>query len=129
MTRWLTRLAVRMLPARTRHRYGQELVALLDCSPRPLADTLDVLFLATREHLEDPMRGPLHTLASVSLAVSLVLLGYTVNDLSTGLTELPQHWWSSGAAVSVIASGAAALLTRHRPAHEAQPFGDTRPST
>ena len=116
MTRTLTRLAVRMLPAHTRDRYGQELIALLDRSPRPLADTLDVLFLAAREHLEDSMRRPLHTLASVSLAVSLVLLGYTVNDLSTGLTELPQHWWSSGAAVSVIASGAAALVSRHRSA-------------
>jgi hypothetical protein len=116
MTRWITRLAVRLLPAQTRDRYGQELVALLDSSPRPLADTLDVLFLAVREHLERPMRHPLHTFASVYLAVSLVLLGYTVNDLSTGLTELPQHWWSSGAVVSVIAGGAAVLLTRHRAA-------------
>jgi len=116
MTRWLARLAVRMLPAQTRDRYGSELVALLDRSPRPLADTLDVLFLAARAHLEAPMRRPLHTFASVSLAVSLVLLGYTVNDLSTGLTELPQHWWSSGAALSVLASGAAALVTRYRPA-------------
>jgi predicted permease len=123
MTGWLARLAVRMLPARTRARYGQELVALLDCSPRPLADTLDVLFLAARAHLEDPMRRPLHNFASASLAVSLVLLGYAVNDLSTGLTELPQHWWSSGAAVSVIVSGAAALLTRHRPAARSSAIG------
>jgi hypothetical protein len=123
MTRWLTRLAVRMLPAQTRDRYGQELVALLDRSPSPLADTLDVFFLAARAHLEDPMRRPLHSLAGVSLAVSLVLFGYTVNDLSTGLTELPQHWWSSGAAVSVIVSSAAALLTRHRPAARSSAIG------
>ena len=69
MTRWFARLAVRMLPARTRARYGQELVALLDCSPRRLADTLDVLFLAARAHLEDPMRRPLHTFAELSIAV------------------------------------------------------------
>jgi hypothetical protein len=62
------------------------------------------------------MRRLLHTLASVSLAVSLVLLGYTLNDLSAGLTELPQHWWSSCAGASVIASGCAALWTRNRPA-------------
>jgi len=62
------------------------------------------------------MHRLLHTLASVSFVVSLVLLGYTLNDLGTGLTELPQHWWSSGAAASVIASGCAALLTRSRPA-------------
>jgi hypothetical protein len=62
------------------------------------------------------MRRLLHTLASVSFAVSLVLLGYTLNDLGTGLTELPQHWWSSAAAAWVIASGCAALSTRNRPA-------------
>jgi hypothetical protein len=62
------------------------------------------------------MRRPLHTFASALFTVSLVLLGYTVSDLRTGLTELPQHWWSSGAAVLVIASGAAAFLTRSRPA-------------
>jgi hypothetical protein len=62
------------------------------------------------------MRRLLHTLASVSFAVSLVLLGYALNDLGTGLTELPQHWWSSGAAASVITSGCAVLFTRNRPA-------------
>jgi hypothetical protein len=62
------------------------------------------------------MRRPLHMLASALFAVSLVLLGYTVNDLSTGLPELPQHWWSSSVAVFVIVSGAAACLTRSRPA-------------
>jgi hypothetical protein len=60
------------------------------------------------------MRRALHTLASVLFVVSLVLLGYTVNDLSIGLTELPRHWWSTGAAVFVMGSGAAAFLTRRR---------------
>jgi hypothetical protein len=74
------------------------------------------LFTVTREHSEDPMRRQLHTLASALFSVSLVLLGYTVNDLTTGLTELPQHWSSSGAAALVIASGAAAFVTCSRPA-------------
>lgn len=114
MTHRLTRLAVRMLPAHTRHRYGRELILLLDRSPRPVADTIDVLFLGARQQLEALMRRPMYTIARISLAVSLVLLGYTVNDLRAGLTELPQHWWSSGAAAAVVASSAAALLTRHR---------------
>jgi hypothetical protein len=114
MTRRLARLAVRMLPAQTRHRYGRELIVLLDHSPCPVADTIDVVFLGARQHLEAPMRRPLYTIARVSLAVSLVLLGYTVNELTAGLTELPQHWWSSGAAAAVVASSAAVLLTRHR---------------
>jgi hypothetical protein len=66
------------------------------------------------------MRRLLHTLASVSFGVSLALLGYTLNDLGTGLTELPQHWWSSGAAASVIATGCAAVVTRNRLRREAQ---------
>jgi hypothetical protein len=69
------------------------------------------------------MHRPLHTLATVLFAVSLVLLGYTVNDLGAGLTELPRHWWSSGVAVFVIASGAAALLTRRRPAAPSSAIG------
>jgi hypothetical protein len=69
------------------------------------------------------MRRLLHTLATVSFAVSLVVLGYTLNDLGTGLTELPEHWWSSGAAVLVIASGCAALLTRNRPAARSSAVG------
>ena len=116
MSPWFTRLAVRMLPAPTRRRYGEELVELLDRSPRPLADSVDVLRLAAREHLEEPMRRPLHSLANVSLAISLVVLGYTVNDLGTGLVEVPEHWWSAGAAMCVIASATAARLTRPRQA-------------
>jgi hypothetical protein len=69
------------------------------------------------------MRHLLHTLASLSFAVSLVLLGYTVNDLSAGLPQLLQHWWSSGAAVFVIASGAAAFLTHSRPAAQDSAIG------
>ena len=69
------------------------------------------------------MRRLLHTLASVSFVVSLVLLGYTLNDLGTGLTELPQHWWSSGAAGAVVASGCAALLTRNRPGRRSPATG------
>jgi membrane protein YdbS with pleckstrin-like domain len=82
-----------------------------------------VLFLVTRKHLENPMRRTLHTLASVLFAASLVLLGYAVNDLSTGLTELPEHWWSTSAAVFVIASGAVAFLTRSRPAARSSAIG------
>jgi hypothetical protein len=86
---------------------------------RRIVDASDAL-LSFRAHSEALMRRLLHTLASLSFAVSLVLLGFTLNDLATGLAELPQHWWSSGAAASVIACGCAALLTRNRPRREAQ---------
>ncbi|MGH9287884.1 MAG: hypothetical protein ACRD0V_06250 [Acidimicrobiales bacterium] len=114
MTRPLARLAVTLLPADVRHRYGDELLELLVRSPRPLADALDELHLAAREHLEVLMRRPLHILSIAALGVSLVVFGYTMNDLTSGLAELPQHWWSSSAGAAVIASGAAVLVTRPR---------------
>ncbi len=115
MTRRLARLAVTLLPAGVRDRYGDELLEFLARSPRPLADALDVLHLAAREHVEVLMRRQLHTLSIAALAVSLVVFGYTMNDLGSGLAELPQHWWSSSAAAAVIASGGAVLVTRRRP--------------
>jgi hypothetical protein len=33
--------------------------------------------------------------ALVLAAASLFALGYAVNDLANGITEVPQHWWSS----------------------------------
>jgi hypothetical protein len=114
MTRRLLQLAVRLVPARFRDRYGEELAALLETSPRPLADTVDVLHLAALEHMEALMRRPLHTLAIIAFVASLVVFGYALNDLGSGLAEVPQHWWSSGVAVAVVASGATILRTRSR---------------
>jgi hypothetical protein len=115
VTRRLARLVVTLLPSGVRDRYGNELLELLVRSPRPLADALDVLTLAAREHLEVLMRRWLHTLSIAALAAALVVFGYTMNDLSSGLAELPQHWWSSSAGAAVIASGVAVLVTRPRP--------------
>ena len=58
MTRPLLRTAVRLLPTATRDRYADEIAQLLDDSPRPVADAVDVVFLAAREHLEVLMRRP-----------------------------------------------------------------------
>lgn len=60
------------------------------------------------------MSRPLHSLALVALAVSLVALGYALNDLRSGLAEIPHHWWSSAAVAAVVASALAALVTRPR---------------
>ncbi len=114
MTRRRVQLAARLLPASFRDRYGDELAELLERSPRRLADTVDVLFLAVQVHMEVLMRRPLHTLAVVAFGASLVLFGYSLNDLGSGLAELPRHWWSSGAAAAVVASGAATVVTRPR---------------
>jgi hypothetical protein len=114
VTRRRARLALSLLPRDFRTRYGDEIRELLDHSSRPLADTLDVACLAVHLHLEVFMRHLLHLLSLSGLVVSLVVLGYTVNDLSSGITELPRHWWSSGAAMAVVATTAAALATHRR---------------
>jgi hypothetical protein len=40
-------------------------------------------------------------------AVSLFALGYAVNDLADGITEVPHHWWSSA---PLLGLGAALAL-------------------
>jgi hypothetical protein len=94
--------------------YGDELAELLEKSHRPFADTIDVLGLAIQVHVEVLMRNALHTLSIAALGASLVLFGYSLNDLASGLAEVPRHWWSSGAAAAIILSGAAAYVTRRR---------------
>jgi len=112
MRRQSSRLAMRLLPEAFRDRYGGELLALLDDSPAPLGDTLDVLRLGAKQRLELLVPRRLHSLTLAALAVSLVVFGYALHDLSSGLAELPRHWWSSAAVAALVASGVAAFLTR-----------------
>ena len=39
----------------------------------------------------------------------MFLLGYAVNDLESGVTEIHRHWWST-LAVGLVALGAAARV-------------------
>ena len=111
MRRWFAQFAVGILPPQFRHRYRDELLLLLERSPSPCRDTIDVLHLAVRQHMEVPVIRPLHRLALATLAVTLVLFGYVINDLGSGVTELAHHWWSSAALAGLIVSGIAAVLT------------------
>jgi hypothetical protein len=106
------RIAVRVLPEGFRDRYEGELLALLDDSPAPLGDTLDVLRLAAKQRSELLVPHRLHSLALAALAASLVVFGYALNDLRSGLAELPQHWWSSTAVVALVASALTAFVSR-----------------
>jgi hypothetical protein len=111
----LARIALRLLPEGFRVRYRDELLDLLDSSPAPLRDTVDVVRLGTRQRLELLMTRRLHSLALAAFAVSLVIFGYAVNDLRSGLAEIPQHWWSAAAVAALFASALATLVTRaHR---------------
>ena len=111
MRRRSARVAVRLLPPTFRDRYRGELVSLLEGSTTPCRDTIDVLLLAVRHHLEVLVTRPMHTLALAALALTLVMFGYVINDLGSGLTELGQHWWSSAALAALLTSGVAAVLT------------------
>jgi hypothetical protein len=47
-------------------------------------------------------------------AASLVALGYAVNDLASGISEAPQHWWSSAPLAGLVAAAALWALPRLR---------------
>jgi hypothetical protein len=44
-------------------------------------------------------------------ALSLLLLGFTVGQLSHGVSEVPAHWWSSAAAVLAVGTVAASVCS------------------
>ncbi|MGH2784654.1 MAG: hypothetical protein ACRDJ1_05300 [Actinomycetota bacterium] len=107
-------LIVRSLPRRLRARYGEEIVALLAESDRPIADRLDVAKLGSRWHLEAIMGNVWRTSAMVLALVSVFALGYAINGLAEGVTELPKHWWSAAPVLGLALAGLAGLIGRGR---------------
>ena len=95
MTRWLLRL----YPKRFRDRYGDELVELINRSDHPRRDAVNVVVHASRLRLETLMVRPLRHLLNVLVVVAVFVLGYVVNDLQGGFSEVHHHWWSSFALV------------------------------
>jgi len=92
--RRLHRIVLRLYPRQVRARYGPELLAMLDASTRPWRDLLDIARNAVRDRTEVLLVKHLRSAAAILAAVSLFALGYAVNGLQDGLTELPRHWWS-----------------------------------
>ena len=95
MIRWLLRL----YPKQFRDRYGDELVELIERSDHPRRDAVDVALHAGRLRLETLMTRSLRHLLDVVVVVAVFGLGYAVNDLQGGITEILRHWWSSFALV------------------------------
>jgi hypothetical protein len=102
MMRWLLRL----YPLAFRRRYEDEILELLHCSARPRRDVLDVALHAGHLRLEQIMTNAGRHLANVALAGAIFLLGYTVNDLHGGITEIHRHGWSTAAVLLVVVVGA-----------------------
>lgn len=103
MSRWLRLI----YPAEFARRHADEIASLLKTSPQPIRDHLDVVIHALRLRSEHLMSQLPRHLADVALAVTIFLLGFVVNDLENGLSELVQHWWSTAAVLLVVVTCAA----------------------
>jgi hypothetical protein len=60
---------------------------------------------------ESAMSRPLRLVADAVVLITVFGLGYIVNDLEDGVTEIGRHWWSSFAlVVAVLSIGARTAL-------------------
>jgi hypothetical protein len=91
MTRWLLRL----YPKAFRERYGDEVLEMINRSDHPRRDALNVAVHASRLRLQTLITHPLRHLLDVIVVLAVFDLGYTVNDLHGGVSEVHHHWWSS----------------------------------
>ena len=103
-----------LIPARLRERYGEEIQALMNESKRPAADLLDVVRQAARWHLEGYTMNIWRAFAIALATVSVFALGYAVNGLAEGITELPRHWWSGAPLLGLVVAGTLAAIGRLR---------------
>jgi hypothetical protein len=78
-------------------------------SEEPLRDLVNVALHGVQLRLEMMMTNRLRHAANAVLAVFMVLLGYVVNDLESGITDVHRHGWST-LAVGLVALGAAARV-------------------
>jgi hypothetical protein len=98
MSRWLRLI----YPAEFARRHADEIAALLETSPEPVRDHLDVAIHAVRLRSEHLMSQLPRHLADVAVAIAIFLLGFVINDLKNGLGELAEHWWSAAAILLVV---------------------------
>lgn len=103
MKRW----PILLYPVAFRRRYGDEVAELLDHSPHPVRDGVDTAVHAGRLRLEILMSNAARHVANLVLAAAIFLLGFSLNELRHGITEAPEHWWSSAAILFVFLAGAA----------------------
>jgi hypothetical protein len=114
VSRWIRLL----YPSEFARRHGDEIAALLQSSPRPVRDHLDVIIHAIRVRSEHLMSRLPRYLADLAIAGAIFLLGFVVNDLEHGVDDLPRHWWSTAAVLLVLVTGTAraavAVIDRRR---------------
>ena len=108
MSRWLRLI----YPAEFGHRHADEIAALLKTSPQPVRDHVNVIVHAARLRLEQLISQLPRHLTNMALAITIFMFGFAVNDLRSGISELPQHWWSTAAALLVVIAFSARLAVR-----------------
>ncbi len=109
---------LRVYPELFRRRYEDELLEMLDESPQPVRDVLDVAVHAGRLRGEQLMTNAARAhLANLALAASIFVLGYAINDLQNGFIEIPDHWWSASAVLFVATAAAVRLTIDSRAKH------------
>jgi hypothetical protein len=112
MIRWLLLL----YPAWFRDRYGDELADLVARSDHRRCDMVNVASAACRLRWENRMTRPVSHLANAFVVITVFVLGYVVNDLEHGISEIGRHWWSASVLVTTVLalSGRTAIESLHR---------------
>jgi hypothetical protein len=103
------RLILRMLPAEFRARHGDEIEEMLASSRRPTRDRTDLVLAALGLRLGRALRV-LVVAAFLGTCVCAIGVVIAVDGLASGGWEIPRHWWSTMAVVSLCASLVATLI-------------------
>jgi uncharacterized protein YjeT (DUF2065 family) len=112
----MTRLLLWLFPRAWRASYGREVGEMLAGSQRPWRDRADLLRAAAAvrgrqlvdtllERTDTTMRN-LRAAGIGLVAVGLAGVAWVIPQLADGIIELPFHWWSSLAALPLVAGTA-----------------------
>ena len=99
---------LRLYPRAWRDRYAAEVDELLARSDRPRRDQLNLVVHAPVASNQLPTVAVVLRFVA---ALSLLVLGFAIGQLSHGVSEVPAHWWSSAAAVLAVGTVTASVCS------------------
>lgn len=97
----MTRL-IRLFPDDWRHAYGEEVADMLAASTHPWRDRTDVFRVALMMRLEKIDMRTVYALAAVLITAGVLGGVWVTPQLASGITEIPQHWWSAFAVLPAV---------------------------